>query len=180
MLVLALVFRCRSPAVRTCDCSCEESRRRRVTCSRTGGGVEANTDFTRAVAALGTSVRMPVMMYAKSCRSSELWGRLVGFLGYVSYVGYVGSKYGKWGSERIFFDSSPFIYYPKHYACRFLASSNNVQGRCYTRARNRSEHTRWQPAICLSPPHSTPPNIHAVVIRSRSVAQIVISSTSLN
>ena len=113
-----------------------------MTCSRTGGGVEANTDFTRAVAALGTSVRMPVMMYAKSCRSSELWGRFVGFLGYVSYVGYVGSKYGKWGSERSFFDSSPFIYYPKNYACRFLASSNNVQGRCYTRARNRSEHNK--------------------------------------
>eukprot|EP00966_Prymnesium_polylepis_P287640 6643913-Prymnesium_polylepis.1 len=50
----------------------------------------------------------------------------------VSYFEIVASKYGKWGSERSFFDSSPFICYPKHCACRFLASSNNVQGRCYT------------------------------------------------
>eukprot|EP00966_Prymnesium_polylepis_P139608 3225869-Prymnesium_polylepis.1 len=51
-------------------------------CSRTGAatrGVEANTDSTRAVAALGTSVRISVMMYAKSCRGSELWERFVVF-----------------------------------------------------------------------------------------------------
>ena len=50
--------------------------------------VEANTDYARAEAALGTLLRMPVIIYAKRCRSSGHWGRFVDLFGYVGYVGY--------------------------------------------------------------------------------------------
>eukprot|EP00966_Prymnesium_polylepis_P107129 2480906-Prymnesium_polylepis.1 len=37
---------------------------------------------------MGTLLRMPVIIYAKICRSSGPWGRFDDFFGYVSYVGY--------------------------------------------------------------------------------------------